>query len=175
MWHSFPEGKFGTIVVDPPWQFANTSSRGSAEDHYKTLEVGQLALLPVEAMAADQAHLYLWTTDTHMQAAFWLMQQWGFTYKQNLVWVKVNNGKLQMGMGNYYRHAHELLLFGTRGSCKAEAHNLMSVFWAPRGEHSVKPDALYTMAETLSPGPRADIFARRKRDNWICWGNQLED
>jgi N6-adenosine-specific RNA methylase IME4 len=41
------------------------------------------------------------------------------------------------------------------------------------GAHSAKPEALQDLAERLSPGPRLELFARRRRAGWTCWGDQL--
>jgi N6-adenosine-specific RNA methylase IME4 len=96
----------------------------------------ELAALPVGKLGAENAHLYLWTTDAHLEEALYLMKVWRFTYKQNLVWVK-QNAKLQIGLGNYYRHAHELCLFGVRGKAPARSHSLPSVLLALRETFAV--------------------------------------
>lgn len=186
-------GPYGTILADPPWQFNNRASRAAAENHYGTMTRAELLALPIETIAADSAHLYLWTTDAHIDEALDLFIAWGFTYKQTLVWVKTKSivsviargilqilyvisspwPKLQIGLGNYYRHAHELCLFGTRGKAPARVHNLPSVFFAPRGKHSAKPEILQEWAEMLSPGPRVELFARRPRAGWHVWGNEI--
>jgi N6-adenosine-specific RNA methylase IME4 len=38
--------------------------------------------------------------------------------------------------------------------------------------HSAKPEGFYLMTEGVSPGPRLDMFARRTRMGWDCWGDQ---
>lgn len=184
LFRRFPTGKFGTIMVDCPWTFGNTSTRAAARNHYKTLEFEHLQHLPVASLAPSTgAHLYAWTTAAHIEQALALMKLWGFTYKMNLVWVKqrtvyIADGKpwvtkLQIGLGNYFRHAHELCLFGVSGRCPAQVHNLPSVIFAPRQEHSAKPPAFLEAAEKLSPGPRVELFARSRREGWISWGAQL--
>lgn len=30
------------------------------------------------------------------------------------------------------------------------------------------------MIETLTPGPYIDVFARRHREGWTCWGDELK-
>ena len=67
----------------------------------------------VRPKAADRAHLYLWSTSSHLPEAFAVMEAWGFEYKTYLVWVKP-----QMGMGNYFRVSTELVLFGVRGGMR---------------------------------------------------------
>jgi len=129
----------------------------------------------VRHVAARDAHLYLWTTASHLSEALYLMGWWGFTYKLPLVWVKTKapGEKVQIGLGNYFRHAHELCLFGVRGRAPALVHNLSTVIYAPRQRHSQKPEELQERAELLSPGPRLELFARRHRRGWTGWGNQL--
>jgi N6-adenosine-specific RNA methylase IME4 len=81
-------------------------------------------------------------------------------------------GPLQIGMGHYLRHAHEICLFAVRGKLGVNDKGVASVLEAPRQKHSQKPDKLQDMVERLSPGPYIELFARRKRDNWTIWGAQ---
>lgn len=82
--------------------------------------------------------------------------------------------KVQIGMGSYFRQAHELVLVGSRGGLTAEDRGVGSVIVAPRGEHSVKPDELLEAAERMAPGPHLEMFARRPRPGWVSWGNDPE-
>ncbi|MEQ8278354.1 MAG: MT-A70 family methyltransferase [Deltaproteobacteria bacterium] len=81
----------------------------------------------------------------------------------------------QIGMGSYVRVAHELCLVCTRGGMTAakEARGESSVIIAPRAEHSRKPDELLAKVEKLNPGPYLELFARRDREGWAHWGNEL--
>lgn len=169
-----PNGPFGTILVDPPWRFSDANTRGAADDHYRTMSAREIMRMPVEDIAAENSHLFLWSTAAHLQSALEIMEAWGYSYKQNLVWVKAKDGRLQMGLGHYFRHAHELCLFGTKGRAPALDHSQKTVFWAERQEHSRKPDHLYSMIEQVSPGPYCELFARRPREGWTAWGNELE-
>src|SRR5215217_4391811 len=61
----FADGrKFATILADPPWRFANRTGKMAPEHRrlarYGTLTLGEIASLPVAAIAAQPAHLYLW-------------------------------------------------------------------------------------------------------------------
>jgi N6-adenosine-specific RNA methylase IME4 len=38
--------------------------------------------------------------------------------------------------------------------------------------HSQKPEAFLDLVETVSPGPRLEMFARRNRLGWDTWGDQ---
>lgn len=79
----------------------------------------------------------------------------------------------QVGFGSYVRVAHEYCLLGVRGGLTADDRSIPSVFVAPRGRHSAKPEKLQDIAEDLSPGPRLELFARRHRPGWRCVGNEL--
>ena len=43
----------------------------------------------------------------------------------------------------------------------------------PRGKHSQKPEAAYKLIESVTPEPRLELFARRKRHGWASWGNEI--
>lgn len=168
---------FGCIVADPPWRFGNKASRAAAENHYPTMATHEIATMlvhgyPIHQIAAPSAHLYLWVTAGHMEDAFKVLWAWDFQFVMTLPWVKMKDGAPQMGMGNYFRHAHEECLFATRNKQTALAHDELSVILAPRGDHSEKPEALQDKAERVSPGPYIELFARRQRPGWYCWGNQ---
>lgn len=166
--------QFATVVVDPPWRYDNSATRGAAADHYGTMSLDELRRLTIPA--GEKAHLYLWATNAFLRDAFDLMDLWHFDYKATLVWVKPT-----MGMGNYFRISHEFILFGTRGGLKTLRRDCWSWFQAPRGLHSAKPDAFYELVESCSPGPYCDMFTRdrgalfQRREGWTSWGNEAWD
>lgn len=176
-----PEGKFATFVADPPWRYGNTSTRGAAQNHYDTMSIEELCdLSVVPDHAADQAHLYLWTTAGHLPDAFKVMEAWGFEYKTYLVWVKP-----QMGMGNYFRVSTELVLFGVRGGMRTQRRDVRNHFEAKRAKHSAKPPMFHDLVASSSPGPYMELFSRcnagsmltgcvcsKCRLGWTVWGNQ---
>lgn len=165
------QGQYGAIVIDPPWRYGNSATRGAAEDHYPTMTLDELAELPstcAPLQESENSHLYLWTTAGMLRDAFTLLATWGYTYKTNLVWVKP-----QIGMGNYFRVSHEHVLFGVRGDAgRTRDRTLRSWFEAPREKHSRKPLSFYDLVERASPGPYLDIFARDRRFGWDVWGNE---
>lgn len=175
-----PEGKYATFVADPPWRYGNTSTRGAAENHYPTMSIDELCdLTVVPDHAADQSHLYLWTTAGHLPDAFSVMRAWGFDYKSYLVWVKP-----QMGMGNYFRVSTELVLFGVRGNIRTARRDVKNYFEARRAKHSAKPTQFHDIVASCSPGPYMELFSRCTADRvlvcecskcrlgWTVWGNQ---
>jgi N6-adenosine-specific RNA methylase IME4 len=109
------------------------------------------------------------------QDALDVVEAWGFKVKAELVWVKqTSTGKaLHFGMGRYTRAAHETCLIAVRGRASVRVHDQRSIFFAPVGRHSAKPDAFYWITMRLAAGPYAELFARRRRAGWRCFGNEL--
>jgi len=163
------EQKFACVYADVPWSFRNTSSRAAAATHYQTMSYRQLRELPVRELVADNAHLHFWVPNALLPESFDIMKAWGFQYKTNFAWVKP-----QIGMGNYWRNAHELMLLGVRGSLPFGQNNVKSWLEVRRTSHSTKPDAIRELVEQVSPGPYLELFGRRTVPGWTTFGNQIE-
>lgn len=176
--------KYGTIMADPPWAFTFSTRkredglvgwRGSAGKHYPTMTEAAIRGLPVSELALPDSVLWLWACNSQMRQALRVMEAWGFEFKNVLTWAKVTKaGQPAIGMGYWLRGATEHLLLGVRGRPKPLVRNLPTWFSAPVGRHSEKPDEAYRMVELLSPGPRVELFARRLRNGWDRWGNEIE-
>jgi N6-adenosine-specific RNA methylase IME4 len=175
-------GRFGTILVDPPWRFANRTGKMAPEHkrlrRYDTLSVEEIAALPVGRHARAEAHLYLWTPNALIGEALGVMKAWGFTYKTNLVWLKVrkDGGPDGRGVGFYFRNVTELLLFGVRGGLRTlpPGRRQVNVLITRKQEHSRKPDDQYDVITRCSPGPYLELFARKAAPGWTSWGDQAE-
>ena len=173
--------RFGTILADPPWQFQNRTGKMAPEhkrlNRYATLGLDDILALPVAALAAEVAHLYLWVPNALLREGLAVLNAWGFTYKTNLVWCKVrkDGGPDGRGVGFYFRNTTELVLFGTRGRnarTLAPARSQVNVIRTRKREHSRKPDEQYAIIEKCSPGPYLELFARGSRPGWTTWGDQ---
>jgi N6-adenosine-specific RNA methylase IME4 len=162
--------KFGTIYADPPWVYDNQGTRAATGNHYGGLTVDELCALPVADLAADDAHLHLWTTNAFLFDCARIFEAWGFEFRSTFVWVKP-----QMGIGNYWRNSHEFLLTGIRGDAKRfNDHSLKSWIECDRSRHSEKPFVVRDYIRRASPGPYLEMFARTPADGWTCWGNEIE-
>lgn len=69
-------------------------------------------------------------------------------------------------------------LFGVRGNLPykivdGKRQQGVTGFFAPRTEHSKKPEDMREMIETVSYAPRIELFARERFDGWDCWGNEV--
>ena len=164
-----PRGHFGCVYADPPWQYGNQATRASTDNHYGTMAIGDLCEMPVSELVADDAHLHLWTTNSFIREAFQLIEAWGFEYRSMFVWVKP-----QMGIGNYWRVSHEIMLLGIRGNAKRfNDRSLKSWHEASRTKHSAKPEAVRGMIEKASGGPYLELFGRSEVPGWTVFGNQI--
>lgn len=175
--------KCGTILADPPWQFANRTGKMAPEhkrlNRYATLTLADIQAIPVASACSASCHLYLWVPNALLREGLDVMEAWGFKYKTNIVWHKVrkDGGPDGRGVGFYFRNTTELILFGTRGRLRTNApgRKQVNIIKSRKREHSRKPDELYQIIEECSPGPYLELFARGKfSEKWHVWGNQAE-
>lgn len=176
--------EFRTILADPPWRFQNRTGKVAPENkrttRYSTLDTNTIAALPIGAIAAETAHLYLWVPNALLSEGLQVLSAWGFEYKSNIVWHKVrkDGGSDGRGVGFYFRNVTEILLFGVRGK-KARtlppARSQVNMIQTRKREHSRKPDEQYELIESCSSGPFLELFARGTRPGWVYWGNQADD
>jgi N6-adenosine-specific RNA methylase IME4 len=171
-------GPFGTALADPPWRFQNRSGKVAPEHkrlrRYDTMDWKEIAALPVADLMAPRSHCYLWVPNALLAEGLRVLEGWGFTYKANLVWAKrrKDGGPDGRGVGFYFRNTTELVLFGTRGRLRtaAPARRQVNIIETRKREHSRKPDELYPIVESCSPGPFLELFARHRRPGWAAWG-----
>lgn len=161
--------KFGTIYADPPWRYQNQGTRASTGNHYDgDMSVDEICAMPIAQLCADKCHLHLWTTNAFLFECPKIFDAWGFTFKSSFVWVKP-----QMGIGNYWRNSHEIMLLAVKGGQTALSRAEKSWLECSRGKHSAKPDAARHQIERLSPGPFLELFGRKKVSGWTVFGNQV--
>lgn len=169
---------FGTVLADPPWRFQNRSGKVAPEhkrlSRYDTMTWKDIAALPVDELMAPRSHCYLWVPNALLAEGLQVLENWGFTYKANLVWAKrrKDGGPDGRGVGFYFRNTTELVLFGTRGRLRtlAPARSQVNIIETRKREHSRKPDEQYPIIESCSPGPYLELFARYPQPGWHAWG-----
>lgn len=169
---------FQVLAADCPWKLSDSlpgPKRGAAK-FYDCLTVEQLEAFELPPLG-DAALLFLWKLASMPEEALRVCKAWGFTPKSELVWVKkTKNGERHMGMGRYTRAEHETCIIATRGRGiqLITNHGIRSVFEAPIGRHSEKPDRFYDIVRELTTGRKAELFARRRRAGFVAFGNQVE-
>ncbi len=167
-----PEGIYDVILADPPWKYVYTGSRrGVADVHYKTLSDEELIELPLGKIIAKDAILFLWATNPKLEDALKIANEWGFTYKTCMVWIKPH-----FGTGFYVRSQHEILLICKKGKLPVPNDNTRppSILAAPKTKHSEKPAIFYDIIERMFPNRRyLELFARNTRSGWTSWGMEV--
>jgi N6-adenosine-specific RNA methylase IME4 len=168
-----PQGLFHVISIDPPWPYDDGKSAETYDPHgrrasnpYPEMSLEQIAALDLPA--ADDCVLWLWTTHKFMRHSFDLLDQWGFTDKAIVTWVKD-----RMGLGSWLRSRSEFCIMAVKGSPVITLSNQTTVIHGPLREHSRKPDEFYEMVDSLCHGRKLDFFSRESRDGWYQFGNDL--
>lgn len=189
-----PRNDYGLILADPPWSYSVFSDKGkdrSAEKHYDTMTVGEIARIPVASVAAKDCHLMMWVTGPEMARGghVKVMEGWGFRPSAlAFVWLKnkigtkapiilnepLTESAFVKGMGHTTRQNAEYVVLGRRGSPRRISKAVHQVIIEPRREHSRKPDQIYDRCEEYATGPYLEMFARQPRAGWDCWGNQTD-
>jgi N6-adenosine-specific RNA methylase IME4 len=155
------EGKFRTLVVDPPWAY-DMDFLGRGAPKYSLMERDEILALPVAEWAEDDSHLYLWATNAILPFAIECMAAWGFQHKSVLTWVKP-----RFGLGSYFRGSTEHVLFGVRGKLMTRSTSIATHFEAPVGEHSEKPNKFYEIVRAASYLPAGEAFQRKARPDFV--------
>lgn len=175
-------GTFSTILVDPPWRFQNRTGKMAPEHRrlrrYRTMDADEIRALPVASHAREKSHLYMWCPNALLEEGLSIVKAWGFTYKTNIVWLKIrkDGGPDGRGVGFYFRNVTELLLFGVKGRMRtlAPGRRQVNVITKRKREHSRKPDEQYALIQQCSPGPYLELFARERVPGWTCWGDEVD-
>lgn len=182
---NFTKGKkYKTIYADPPWQFQNRTGKVAPEHkrltRYGTMKLNEIKQLPVDEIADEKSHLYLWVPNALLPEGLEVMKAWGFQYKTNIIWEKVRKDGMPdgRGVGFYFRNVTEILLFGIKvdkNRTLDAGRSQVNLIRSMKREHSRKPDEFISLIESCSSGPFLELFARGNRDGWDMWGNQATD
>ncbi len=167
--------KFKCIVADPPWCKNQTSAGGygGALGHYDLMSLERIKAMPVADLADENAHLWLWVTNSNIDEGLEVIKAWGFRSISLFVWAKP-----RLGVGNYLRNSSEICLFAVRGKLPPKCRNQINwLLTSSTEKHSEKPREFISIVERVSPGPHCELFARRRPasdQKWYCWGNQVQ-
>ncbi|KAJ1813812.1 hypothetical protein LPJ56_001699 [Coemansia sp. RSA 2599] len=170
--------QFDVILMDPPWQLASQAPTRGVAIAYQQLPDVCIESLPIQLLQTS-GFIFIWVINNKYTKAFQLMKQWGYTYVDDIAWVKQTvNRRMAKGHGYYLQHAKETCLVGKKG---ADPPNLQrsvasDVIFSERRGQSQKPEEMYEIIEQLIPGGRyLEIFGRKNnlRDYWVTIGNEL--
>ena len=173
--------KYQTILADPPWEYGAWGWGGTRrlkpslprQMPYQTMTLEQIEFLPVSELADINCELYIWTTQRYLPCVFDVISIWGFKYCQTLTWCKTPRG---LGMGGIYCPTTEFLILARKGKMPKVKRQDSTWFLTkrPHNSHSTKPEFFQDLIEQVTNPPRLELFARRKRMGWDCWGNEVD-
>jgi N6-adenosine-specific RNA methylase IME4/ParB-like chromosome segregation protein Spo0J len=170
---AFPEKKYRCLVIDPPWPIEKIEreerpNQGKQLD-YPTMTLEEIAELPIPKLADPSGcHVYLWVTHKFLPEGLRLFEKWGVKYQCVLTWVKPT------GMTPFsWMYNTEHVLFGRIGSLDLLRRGVKLSFFERSRRHSEKPEVFYRIVELVSPEPRLEMFARRRRPGFDAWGDEV--
>jgi len=178
---------YRTIVAGPPWTGQRTMGKGGRRANATEIPYGMMSdeaimALDVEALADDDAVLFLWTTRRRFRQgiAVAVAAAWGFEDCGEIIWGLRNPGMGSPSIAN----DHEPCLIAGRGANVLTGAEPVGVWfwkqvyeWNPRARipqkrHSAKPPGFYEFVEQIAPGPYLELFAREQRLGWDTWGDE---
>lgn len=179
---------YKVAVADPPWKYWNVKTGGNlssgAASKYPVMDATEIAALPVAQHMDPDSVLIEWATWPLLPSALMVMNAWGFQYVTGFPWIKVRSVSHSLfdgdvikldgqGMGFWVRGCSEAILIGKRGRARPPINKFIGLL-AHNIRHSRKPDDIYQLAESF-PGPYLELFARRRRQGWDAFGNEIKD
>lgn len=166
-----PKGNYDIIVIDPPWKYGTKYDpkvpMGRVSNPYP--EMSQEEILKLKLPAKDDCVLWLWTTNGFMKDAYELLDEWGFVPKTILTWDKIN-----IGIGYWLRNKTEHCILAVKGSPVWTNKRQSTLISEKRTEHSTKPETFYKMVDEICTGRKLDYFARKKRNGWDVFGDEVK-
>jgi N6-adenosine-specific RNA methylase IME4 len=175
----FPNKKYQIIVIDPPWdvkKLTRKSRPNQVNMDYPTMSLEQIKALDIKSIAGDKCWIFLWATQKYLFEAKSVLEHWGGHYLLTMVWEKTFGRSAGMPLFGF-RWNGEFVLVGynkIKPDLWLKGKPLIpAVFSAENIRHSQKPDKFYELIEPLGE-TRIDIFARKERDGWDVWGDEVE-
>ena len=157
---------YSCIVIDPPWGYGTEYDPNGrrAANPYPEMTLEQIK--DIKLPATNDCVLWLWTTHKFMRHSFDIIDTWGFRDVSILTWKKD-----RIGLGSWLRSQSEFCIMCVKGSPVVNLSNQSTIIEGKLREHSRKPDAFYSMVDSLCVGTKLDYFSREQRNGWDTFGN----
>jgi N6-adenosine-specific RNA methylase IME4 len=168
--------KYNVAVIDPPWSMrkivrkCRPNQTENLDYHTQTIpEIANTVATNILPSLNPDAHVFLWTTQKFLPAAFELLKSWGLKYVCTMTWHKPG-GFQPYGLPQYNS---EFCLYARRGAPKfVNTKKFFTCFNAPRGRHSEKPEEFYDLLRRVTDGHRLDVYNRRVIEGFDAWGDE---
>ncbi len=176
---------YKVLYLDVPWKYYGDPDKDQAAGkHYNQMPFEELAALPVRERICAPGVALIWATCPKLDEAVDLIRAWDLHYRGvAYVWVKTTqDGRVIDGQGvrpSTVKPTTELVLVGATESVGRPLPILTGsqgqVVFAPRGEHSEKPNEVrWRIEELFGDVPRLEMFARRRYVGWDAWGLEAD-
>lgn len=175
---------YDVVLADPPWSYyGDPNKMAAAGKHYDLMPDDDLLAFPMRKWLSSPGVLFMWATSPRLDFAVRCIEEWGLHYRGvAFVWVKTRqDGAIIGAQGVRPSIVKPTCEFVLAASTKQfgrplplAAENVAQTILAPRRGHSSKPDEVQERIEALYPAnTKVELFARRRRNGWDAWGNQL--
>ena len=176
--------KADVVIADPPWSYYGQQDKmGAAAKFYRTMSDEELLAFSLrERFMTDRSILFMWVTGPRLDFAIRCLDAWGLSYRGlSFVWVKTRADGVPIGAQgvrpSIVKPTAELVLAASpvkKGRpLKLHDESVRQIIMAQKMEHSRKPDDVHEAIERMYPtASKLELFARRARHGWACWGNQ---
>ena len=136
------------------------------------MSIKDICNLPIVSVLADDSFLFVWAVNRFIAESVQLVSDWACTYSFTMAWVKSKASQLPNGP----RFNSELCIVGRKGSPQfldTKAFQVANIW--PWSGHSEKPEGFYDLLRRVTPGPRLDVFGRKRIECLECWGNEAPE
>jgi N6-adenosine-specific RNA methylase IME4 len=170
------DGPFDAAVIDFPWEMEKIDREVRPNQDafdYNAMKIDEMVEFwnnDLSPRLSPDCHVFLWTTQKYLPAAFDLLKRFDVRYVLTMVWHKPG-GFQPVGLPQYNC---EFIVYGRRGSPPfIDTTKFDCCFEAPRREHSRKPDFFYDTIRRVTGGSRIDVFSREPREGFAQYGNEI--
>lgn len=170
-----PPGQFSVIACDPPWLYGDVYNPENRTGVCRYPQMSFESLAALDIPAATDCVFWLWTTNAFIHDAYHLLTEWGFASKTVLTWFKERGGT-----GYWLRGETEHCILATKGHPHKLSNEALTTHLKVKRSktHSEKPDEFYVLVETLcgkaTKQTHLEMFARKEREGWQPWGNEID-
>lgn len=180
-----PAGQWDIVLADPPWSYYGSQNKwGAASKFYTTLSDQDLLNLPMKNLMNKKSICFLWVTSPKLNLGIKCISNWGLHYRGvAFVWIKSKKDgtpvKAQGVRASITKPTSEFVLAAsltkTGRPLPINDESVPQVVLSPKQEHSVKPDLVQEYIERMYPNnSKIELFARRQRIGWTCWGDECD-